>query len=274
MDVPMAPRTLPREGAAPAGRQVLEPVEERGWRSGFANLLRKENSAAWGGWRWLWQLPIWLVIFNGLLAIALWGDEVEPGVDRFEEAAMVFMLAGSLFGAIGVVIMNQSKLIGEKQSGTAAWILSKPVARPAFLLAKLVAGATAILLTMVLFPGVVAYLEVWAARGQPLPVLPFAAAMLLFTLNLLFYLGVTLLLGARLNSRTPVIAIPLAFLAFQQNLAAIPVFGELLPWSLLEQGARLMLGQGVDSVVPLIGVPLLTALCVVAGVRQLEREEF
>ncbi len=35
-----------------------------------------------------------------------------------------------------------------------------------------------------------------------------------------------------------------------------------------------MLGHGVDSVAPLVAVPLLTALCVVAGVRQPGHEEF
>ncbi len=35
-----------------------------------------------------------------------------------------------------------------------------------------------------------------------------------------------------------------------------------------------MLGHGVDSVAMLVGVPLLTALCVVVGVRQLGHEEF
>ncbi len=89
----------------------------------------------------------------------------------------------------------------------------------------------------------------------------------LFALNLLFFLGVTPMLGARLRSRTPVIAIPLVFLALQQNLAAIPVVGQLLPWGMLEQGARLMLGQGIDSVVPIVGVPLLAALCLVVAVR-------
>jgi hypothetical protein len=35
-----------------------------------------------------------------------------------------------------------------------------------------------------------------------------------------------------------------------------------------------MLGCGVDSVAPLVAVPLLTALCVAVGVRQLGHEEF
>ena len=47
------------------------------------------------------------------------------------EAMMIFAVASGLFGAIGTVIAMQGSLIDEKKSGTAAWIMSKPVSRTA-----------------------------------------------------------------------------------------------------------------------------------------------
>ena len=51
---------------------VLQPVKESGWRRGFANLLRKENGEWWHTRRWWTQSLLWLLIINGILALALW----------------------------------------------------------------------------------------------------------------------------------------------------------------------------------------------------------
>jgi len=59
---------------------------------------------------------------------------------------------------IVAIIIAQDAIIGERQSGTAAWVLSKPVSRPAFILSKLVAGAIGLLVTGIVIQGVVAYI--------------------------------------------------------------------------------------------------------------------
>ena len=51
---------------------VLQSVTERGWRSGFANLLRHENSRWWHARRWWVQSLIWFVTLNAILVLALW----------------------------------------------------------------------------------------------------------------------------------------------------------------------------------------------------------
>ena len=49
----------------------FQRVSERGWRNGLANLLRKENRTWWGSRRWLTQSLLWLVVVNGMVALAL-----------------------------------------------------------------------------------------------------------------------------------------------------------------------------------------------------------
>ena len=56
--------------------KTLQPVVEHGWRSGFANLLRKENSLWWGTRKWWVQTLVWLFISNGIIAFILWGHPV------------------------------------------------------------------------------------------------------------------------------------------------------------------------------------------------------
>ena len=71
---------------------------------------------------------------------------------------MLFNIFMGLAGAIGVSILMQTAVVGEKRSGTAAWVLSKPVSRVAFIIAKLIANSTGIVVTLVLAQGLIAYL--------------------------------------------------------------------------------------------------------------------
>ena len=49
----------------------LRSIDERGWRRGFANLLRRESDKWWRTRRWQVQSLLWLLIVNGILAIGV-----------------------------------------------------------------------------------------------------------------------------------------------------------------------------------------------------------
>ena len=69
---------------------TLQPVIEHGWRSGFVNLLRKENSLWWGTRKWWVQTLIWLVISNGIIAFLLWGIPlIDPSANNNLDASNV-----------------------------------------------------------------------------------------------------------------------------------------------------------------------------------------
>ena len=78
----------------------------------------------------------------------------------------IFILFSGIFAAGGVVVFAQDALIGEKRSGTAAWLLSKPVSRTAFLTAKLAADAIGILVTFVIVQGVIGYYYLTSRHWQ------------------------------------------------------------------------------------------------------------
>lgn len=224
----------------------LQPLADTGWRSGLSPLM----SAGFGSWwktkdSWV-QALLWTVVINGSLAVVIWGDAPDD--------LSVFTLYGvmTMFAAIAVAILMQESIVGEKRSGTAAWIHSKPVSRPAFILSKLVPNAVGVLATMILIPSVVLLAHVTIAEIDVSVPRFFLGAAVAY-LNLMFYLTLTLMLGTLLDTAGPVIAIPLAFTFGQQLITAVPGLAQMLPWALVVSS-----GDDGDSVVGavIVGAPV------------------
>ena len=204
----------------------LQRLPEHGWQAGLTPLMRAGFGAWWRTREWWTQALLWTVVINGSVAVAVWGDAPED--------LGVFGLYGvmTMFAAIAVAILMQEEIVGEKRSGTAAWVLSKPASRDAFLLSKLVPNAVGVLATMIAIPSAVLLVQTLLA-GVEVSVGRFALGTLVPALNLLFYLTLTLMLGTLFDLAGPVIAIPLAFAFGQQLIAGIPGLGEVLPWALV-----------------------------------------
>ena len=260
---------------------ALVTVEEHGWRQGFNNLLGKENQAWWGTRRWLMHSLIWLAIVNGFLFLLLW---VVPASDPeeappLEVAIEMFVVLSGVFTTIGVIVLAQGAIIGEKRSGTAEWIMSSPISRPAFILAKLLANALAIFLIMVLLQGIVFYAQVSLYEKTPLAVGPLVAVMALQSLHLFYFLTLTLMLGSFFNSRAPVIGIALAVLIGQDIVAqflaeSLPWFRLVLPQELMVNAGLVANGEPMDSWVPVIVTSVMAVLFIVAAIWRFGREEF
>ncbi len=262
-----------------SGNSDFELVEERGWRRGLANLLNNELSRWWKTRMWWVECLIWGGVIGFLLAAVLFGS---PDF-KLEDGLMIYALFAGIFPAVAVVIIMQGVLVGEKKDGTAAWVMSKPAARPAFILSKLLANGLGVLACMVVLPGVVAYIIFFIRMQTPLNPILFLAAMGVIFLSQLFYLTLTLMLGTLFNARGPVIGLGLAFLFLQQYLVGLlPVLRYLLPWTLVvplnnETNAivpALLAGQPIYSYIPLVAVALECILFVVIAVLRFEHEEF
>jgi ABC-2 type transport system permease protein len=261
--------------------QTLVAVQEHGWRQGFNNLLGKENRAWWGTRRWLVHSLVWLAIVNGFLLLMLW---VVPASDPQEslplEAAIeMFVILSGVFTTIGVIVLAQGAIIGEKRSGTAEWIMSSPVSRPAFIISKILANAWAIFLIMVLLQGVVFYAQLSLYEKTPLAVGPFVAVMVIQSLHLFYFLTMTLMLGTFFSSRGPVIGIALAVLIGQDIVAQLlarplPWLHLILPQELMVNASLVANGKPVDSWVPVIVTSIMSVLFIVAAIWRFEREEF
>lgn len=281
-----------------ASNSALIAVKDRGWLNGFDNLFRSENHHWWGTWQWVVQALIWMAIVNGMLAMvtlaapkidaAQASQEIgaaEAGAAKetlAQTALMVFFLFSGLAPAVGVVIIGQDAIIQERQTGTIAWVLSKPVSRAAFLLSKLFADALGVLVSMVLVQGLVAYFIYRAGTGIALSIPHFLAGLGLVYLLLLFYLTLTLMLGTLFRSRGPVIGFPM-LLVFGNQLAGLaPWLGKILPWNLVMDlgpdkpslAVALAQGQPLPTVTPVIGTAVLTILFIAVALWRFQQEEF
>src|SRR5512136_3004742 len=132
---------------------LLVPRRERGWRIGLASMLSKELAAWWRTRRGWVQCLVALIVLNGLLALNLRGN---TGPNAVENATLSLMVTAALCVPVAVVSRAQDSILGEKHSGTAAWVLSKPLRRPSYLLAKVIANGLGLFVAWVALPGVVA----------------------------------------------------------------------------------------------------------------------
>jgi ABC-2 type transport system permease protein len=263
-----------------SGNSAFELVNERGWRRGLGGMLGSELTRWWKTRTWWVQCLIWVGLVGFMLSAILFSSPKPPPAD---EVAVLYAIFAGLFPAVGVVIIMQGTVVGEKKSGTAAWVLSKPVTRPAFMLSKVIANSLGVLATMVVLPGVVAYALSAAVTRTPWNLPGFLAAMGVIFLSHFFFLSLSLMLGTLFNSRGPVIGITLALLLMQQNLVGwLPFLRYVLPWKLI-----IPIGEQLDAVAPclLVGshnyspvliviIALESLLFVLIALWRFSREEF
>jgi ABC-type transport system involved in multi-copper enzyme maturation permease subunit len=266
----------------------LKRVKEWAWMRGFANLYKKESRAWWSTKRWwinglLWQvltvLCMLLMVFILPALSAATGDMtmmeqlgglVKMGTQGFfEVAAMVI--------TIGLIVLCQDLVIGEKQSGLTEWLLANPVQRKAYVLAKLCAMVLAILLLLVALPGITAYVLISLGAGGPLPLQPYLAGMAIFILHSLFYLILTLMLGVFCGSRSAILGISigifffgLLFAGFLQPLLYVS------PWILPKYSSAIAASQVPPGSLwpPIIATALWCVVFTCAAVIKFERTEF
>jgi ABC-2 type transport system permease protein len=244
---------------------------------GFSNLVTNESRRWWKTRRWLLQIVIWLVIVNGLMALIV----ASTPTMKADDVLAGFLKLWGLVLPIGVVILGQDAIIQEKQSGTAAWILSKPASHNAFILSKIAANAFGILVTIIMVQGTVGYLQIWFSTGKMYPVLPFIGALGMVFLSLLFYLTLVIMLGTLFNSRGAVISIPFLLIFSVQVFKFGSGLAKIMPWNLTTSlgaenpalGIALIQGLPLPSLTPLFATVFWCLLFTCIGLWMFNREE-
>jgi ABC-2 type transport system permease protein len=279
----MATNTTVDRQAVLAARHGLVPASNGGWLGGFGNMLGKELGDWFGTRRWIVQAIIWLGIINGLMAFIMFvvpamdpSAQMSPEEELVQGLSLYFNFA-VLFGAIGMIILAQDEIIQEKQSGTAAWILSKPVSRSAFVLTKLLSNFLGGLIIIAGLTGVVAYAELYLASEQALPHLPYLMGMGLILLTLTFYLSLVIMLGTIFEQRGAVLGIAVGVL--MGGLIAsqfTPLVSYFLPVKMPDIATALMQGQPLPTIAisQLITAGAWSILFTIVALLRFRREEF
>lgn len=261
-------------------------VNEKGWRRGLSNLLRGEYSAWFRSSRWWKHLLIWFSIINVMMIFMIIAS-AEAAKDGNDGPPVLFMygIFGGMFVAVGVIIIMQRVLVREKQSGTAAWVLSKPVTRTAFVVSRLVVNTIAILLTSVIVPGVILYttLGLFSDIGWLSP-FGFAAGLLMVSLHTFYWIALVLMMGTLFESSSGVMAVPMTlFFTFWMGTGMFPFLIYITPLLLtispdLEHVNPLplsfMTGEPVFSWWPLISTVVSCVIFVAVAIWRFNRQEF
>jgi ABC-2 type transport system permease protein len=286
----MSQQTIPDQTMIRTAAPVVRPTEDNRWLAGFSNILSKEVSDWFASRRWLVQPVIWLIILNAGLGVALFllpqidpaaaqGGNGAPGdaAELYVSGLALFFNSIALLGSIGIIILTQDEIIQEKQSGTAAWILTKPVSRVSFILSKVLASVIGGLIFILALPGLVAYIEILVASGMGAPLLPYLQALAVMLLTLTFYITLSLMLGTFFNERGPVLAGTFGVLVGGLVVSQFfPKLNYILPLSMDKVALMIVQGQPLPQpmVYELITAALFSVLFTVAALWRFEEEEF
>ncbi|MBA4383206.1 MAG: hypothetical protein C0410_00570 [Anaerolinea sp.] len=149
------------------------------------------------------------------------------------------------FGILLVLVFSMGAMAVEKDKGTAAMILSKPMPRGSFLLAKFASLALTFIIAVVI-AGVACYYYTYFLFGE-LNILNWLVVNGLVILYLLVYVAITLLYSTL--TRTQYIAIGLSFgtLIVLGILGGLPGIGSNFPDALINNASLLMSGLPVTN---------------------------
>ncbi len=260
-------------------RPALDETRTTGWRMGFANFLWKENCQWWKTSRWIVQTVIWLVLVSGMMVPIL---TIAP---EYEFSWIVFFVNASVLPAIGITIIMQDALIEEKRSGTAAWVLSKPISRSAFILSKWVANGLGFLATGVLVQGISVYFLVSGLTAWRVDAPGLLLGMGLDALFLVFCMTLTLMLSTLFSNRGPVIGISLLVLLLQYYLVGLPPLRPFMPaflvlpagqepYMILSLASAAAMGRPLSSLIPIAMTGGLIVILLSISLLRFQNEEF
>jgi ABC-2 type transport system permease protein len=251
--------------------------------AGFRVLLGKEILEQWRTFRLPVVATVFLLVglsspllarFTPEILKAVAGDQIPIVLPTPTAADAIDQLAKNLgqFGGLIAVLLAMGAVATEKERGTAAMILSKPVGRAGFLIAKLVAiGLTLGVATAIASAGAWFYTLV---LFEPLPVAGVAAAAGLQWLSLMAWATITFL-GSTLT-RSALAAAGLGIVAFivVGILGVLPNVGRFLPTGLSAPARALALGQtGPDVLGPVVATLGLIGGVVVVAWLAFRRQE-
>lgn len=162
------------------------------------------------------------------------------------------------FGVLITILVTMGAVATEKDRGTAAMLLTKPLTRDAFLVAKLVAIG-ALLAIATALAGVACWFYT-AVLFEPLPLGGFSAAVVLVWVSLATFASVTFLASVVAPSALVAGGIGFGALVLSGLLSALPGVGPYLPTGLWSAADAIAVGRPAD---PLLG-PVLVQLAVIA----------
>jgi ABC-2 type transport system permease protein len=263
--------------AHPEGPPLI-PVRATGWRWGLRNLLRKEMGQWWTTRMWWVQTLLWVLLLNGITTAVMLDTGGMTGDEVLRETVQTFLLVAATAVGIGVVLTIQGAVVGEKEMGTAAWVMSKPASRASFVLAKLIAHSVGFLATAIVVPSVVFLVEARFLMSAPIDYGSFGIGVAVVALSVVFYVILTIALGTMFKGRGPVAGIAIGFILagqFFKGMLPLPLV-VATPWLLGDVASSFAIGTQPDfnRTTPIIATVIASVVLAGLALWRFEREEF
>ena len=215
--------------------------------------------------------PLLLVYLPEILRLG--GEDLGISLPAFTSADALkgFLDSVGQVGLLTTILVGMGAIALERERGTAALVLSKPVGIGPFVLAKFL-GLAAVL-TLGLIAGAIGCFAYTAILLGTPALGPFLIASLLAWLYLMVVLALTLLLSAAFRSQLAAGVLALSITIGSATLATLSLFEPYLPASLMHWANALVLGQG-GSWWAAVGVSLAVLAAALLGAWQtLQRQE-
>ncbi len=249
----------------------------------FLAALRKEWLEQWRTYRLL-MLGVVLVVF-GLLSplIAKYTPEIIKLIPNGEAIAQLIPTPTVMdavtqyiknigqFGVILALLLTMGAVAQEKDKGTAAMMLVKPLPRVTFLVAKFTALALTFAVAIAI-AGAACFYYTWLLFGA-LDVPRWLALNGLMLVFVLVYVALTLFCSVVAKSQAAAGGLALSLLFILGLTGSIPGLGEYLPGQLLAWGGGLMAGKA-EAFWPALWVSVGIIVVALMGAKLIfERQE-
>jgi ABC-2 type transport system permease protein len=229
--------------------EMMQRTNTEPWYAGMKNLINRELFHERSRMYWIQQLVVWALFTNGLVVLVLsMSNDIVEGIEAMLALSVaIFYGMLALFMSIFIPILLQGTIIDEKISGTAAWILSKPVSKKAYILSKLTAGILAIIAVSVVINGVIGY-GVFGAFGLTLNIPGYIITLGLSSVVVIYVVSLTVMLGTFTTSRGKVLAAAVGLGVGAQIIAQyFPLVLFIIPYALPAIGIGFVTGASVQG---------------------------
>ena len=232
----------------------------------FMAVFRKEMQEQWRTYRFLIVAAVFVAFGMASPLLAKFTPEMLkaiPGVPpeilsaipapTVTDAITQYVKNMSQFGILLALLVTMGVVVQEKERGTAAFFLTRPVSRETFLLAKFAALTVIFIISLAL-----AALGCWYYTLVLFASLAWGAFLALNGLMLvvfLVYMALALLASTLARTNGMAVGLAVAALILISGIGALPTIGEYFPNRLFSWGTTLMMG-GKGTAWPALGISL------------------
>lgn len=255
----------------------------------FPVLLSKELTEQWRTYRFL-VVAVVFVVFAGLLSpvTAKLAPEILKSLTvsagqtsqtisiqlpepTAADAVAQFLKNLTQIGVIAMILVAMGTVALERERGTAATVLSKPVSRLSFLLAKFTALTLSLVTSLALAAVACYYYTVVLFGSQDAGT--FLQVSLLAALYLWVLLAVTFFCSALFKSQIAAGGLAFGVYVGLSFLSIVPQIKDYLPGALIEGAGKLSLGAPADVSLAVAVSLAVVAICLIAAWQVFERHE-